>query len=53
MIKKLKAREKVLTLTDLKMANKIILTNSIRGATEVTIDRINDPPVSTRIIGLR
>lgn len=35
MIKKLKAQEKILYLEDLKRAEKIILTNSIRGANEV------------------
>ncbi|MDP2852650.1 MAG: aminodeoxychorismate synthase component I [Smithellaceae bacterium] len=38
MIKKLKAREKIMYLKDLKTADKILLTNSVRGATEVTLD---------------
>jgi para-aminobenzoate synthetase/4-amino-4-deoxychorismate lyase len=37
LIKKLKVREKILYLKDLKRADKIILTNSVRGATEVAI----------------
>lgn len=40
-IKKFKAREKILYLPDLKTADKIILTNSVRGATEVTLDEID------------
>lgn len=38
LMKKLKAQEKILYLKDLKRADKIILTNSVRGATEVDID---------------
>jgi para-aminobenzoate synthetase/4-amino-4-deoxychorismate lyase len=37
LMKKLKAREKILYLKDLKRADKIILTNSVRGTTEVAI----------------
>ncbi len=37
MIKKLSASEKILHLKDLKRADKIVLTNSVRGATEVTL----------------
>jgi para-aminobenzoate synthetase/4-amino-4-deoxychorismate lyase len=35
MIKKLNAREKILQIKDLKRADQIVLTNSVRGATEV------------------
>lgn len=38
LIKKLKAQERILHLKDLKRADKIILTNSVRGVTEVGID---------------
>jgi para-aminobenzoate synthetase/4-amino-4-deoxychorismate lyase len=37
LMKKLKAQEKILYLKDLKRADKIILTNSVRGETEVGI----------------
>ena len=42
MIKKLKVREKILHIRDLERADKIILTNSIRGATEVILAGINE-----------
>jgi len=38
LIKKYKAREKILYLQDLKIADQILLTNSVRGITEVTFD---------------
>ena len=37
MMKRLKAKEKILYLNDLKKAEEIILTNSVRGATKVTL----------------
>jgi len=37
MIKKLKAKEKIIYLEDLKKSDNIILTNSVRGATKVTL----------------
>lgn len=37
MLKKLKAKEKVLYLEDLKKSGNIILTNSVRGATKVAL----------------
>lgn len=40
MIKKLNAREKILQIKDLERADQIVLTNSVRGATEV----IYQPP---------
>ncbi len=36
-MKRLKAKEKILYLNDLKKADEIILTNSVRGATKVTL----------------
>ncbi|MEE9911516.1 MAG: chorismate-binding protein [Deltaproteobacteria bacterium] len=38
MMEKLKAREKILYRKDLKRADRIILTNSVRGANEVTFE---------------
>lgn len=38
MIKKLKAREIIIYLKDFKTADKILLTNSFRGTTEVTLN---------------
>ncbi|MEN6374748.1 MAG: chorismate-binding protein [Smithella sp.] len=37
MMKRLKAKEKILYLNDLKKAEEIILTNSVRGAAKVTL----------------
>ena len=41
MIKKLNAREKILYLKDLTRADRIILTNAVRGATTVEMGRTN------------